>query len=62
MRPVAAAVPADVTLKVAMGELLQHDAGWIAVLQPGSARCLGVLTPQSLHAALRRSVEPAAAD
>ena len=62
VRPVPASVAADATLKVAMGELLQHDAGWVAVLGPGSARCLGVLTPQSLHAALRRSVEPAAAD
>ena len=57
VRRLPAAVPADATLKVAMGELLQHDAGWVAVLEPGSERYLGVLTPQSLHAALRRSVE-----
>ena len=52
-----AAVPADTSLKVAMAEMLQHDAGWVAVLEPGSERYLGVLTPLSLHAALRRSVE-----
>ena len=52
-----AAVPADATLKTAMAEMLQHDAGWVAVHEPGSSRYLGVLTPTSLHAALRRSVE-----
>ncbi len=44
------------TLKVAFGEMLQWDAGWIAVLDKGH-RYLGVLTPSTLHAALRRSVE-----
>ena len=57
-----AAVPADATLKAAMAEMLQHDAGWVAVLEPGSDRYLGVLTPTSLHAALRRSVELDRAD
>ena len=52
-----ATVPADASLKAAMAEMLQHDAGWVAVLEPGSGRYLGVLTPLSLHAALRRSVE-----
>jgi len=50
-------VPADATLKTAMSEMLQHDAGWVAVLEPGTGRYLGVLTPVSLHAALRRSVD-----
>jgi len=44
------------TLKVAFGEMLQWNAGWIAVLDKGH-RYLGVLTPSTLHAALRRSVE-----
>jgi osmoprotectant transport system ATP-binding protein len=35
--------------------MLQHEAGWVAVLD--GDRFLGVLTPESLHAALRRSVE-----
>jgi len=52
-----ASIGADATLKVAMGELLQQDAGWVAVLEPGSERYLGVLTPLSLHAALRSSVD-----
>ena len=57
MSRLPAAVYADNTLKDAMAEMLQHDAGWIAVLEPGTDRYLGVLTPLSLHAALRRSVE-----
>ncbi|HEU0104310.1 MAG TPA: ATP-binding cassette domain-containing protein [Mycobacteriales bacterium] len=57
LRRLPAAVPADATLKRAMAEMLQHDAGWVAVLEPGTDRYLGVLTPTSLHAALRRSVD-----
>ncbi len=57
VRRLPAAVHADATLKAAMSELLQHDAGWVAVLEPGTDRYLGVLAPSSLHAALRRSVD-----
>jgi osmoprotectant transport system ATP-binding protein len=35
--------------------MLQLEAGWVAVLD--GSRFLGVLTPESLHAALRRSVD-----
>ena len=35
--------------------MLQHDAGWVAVLD--GDRFLGVLTPATLHEALRRSVD-----
>jgi osmoprotectant transport system ATP-binding protein len=48
-------VPVDATLKTAFSTMLQHEAGWVAVLH--GAVFLGVLTPESLHAALRRSVE-----
>jgi osmoprotectant transport system ATP-binding protein len=44
------------SLRQAFGEMLQWNAGWIAVLDK-RARYLGVLTPSTLHAALRRSVE-----
>ncbi|NED98836.1 ABC transporter ATP-binding protein [Phytoactinopolyspora halotolerans] len=44
------------SLKVAFAEMLQWNAGWIAVLGDDD-RYLGVLTPSTLHAALRRSVE-----
>ncbi|MET7699253.1 betaine/proline/choline family ABC transporter ATP-binding protein [Streptomyces sp. NPDC005485] len=48
-------VPVGVPLKQAFGVMLQHDAGWVAVLD--GARFLGVLTPAKLHEALRRSVD-----
>ncbi|MER6346951.1 ATP-binding cassette domain-containing protein [Streptomyces sp. NPDC001595] len=47
-------VPVGAPLKQAFGVMLQHDAGWVAVLD--GARFLGVLTPAKLHEALRRSV------
>ncbi len=43
------------SLKGAFAEMLQHDAGWVAVLD--GDRYVGVLTPTTLHEALRRSVE-----
>jgi osmoprotectant transport system ATP-binding protein len=48
-------VPVGAPLKQAFGVMLQHDAGWVAVLD--GARFLGVLTPAKLHEALRRSVD-----
>jgi osmoprotectant transport system ATP-binding protein len=48
-------VPRDATLKTAFATMLQLEAGWVAVLD--GDRFLGVLTPESLHSALRRSVE-----
>jgi osmoprotectant transport system ATP-binding protein len=48
-------VPVGASLKRAFSEMLQHDAGWVAVLE--GSRFLGVLTPAALHEALRRSVE-----
>jgi osmoprotectant transport system ATP-binding protein len=44
------------SLKLAFGEMLQWNAGWIAVLDKDE-RYQGVLTPSTLHGALRRSVE-----
>jgi osmoprotectant transport system ATP-binding protein len=55
-RRMEAWVALDDSLKVAFAEMLQWDAGWIAVLD-ATDRYLGVLTPATLHAALRRSVE-----
>jgi osmoprotectant transport system ATP-binding protein len=55
-RRMEAWVELDDSLKMAFGEMLQWNAGWIAVLDNRS-RYLGVLTPSTLHAALRRSVE-----
>jgi osmoprotectant transport system ATP-binding protein len=56
-RRMEAWVPADASLRTAFATMLQLEAGWVAVLD--GARFLGVLTPESLHAALRRSVEGA---
>ncbi len=47
-------VDKDASLKDALATMLQWDAGWVAVLE-GDA-FLGVLTPNTLHEALRRSV------
>jgi osmoprotectant transport system ATP-binding protein len=55
-RRMEAWVPHDASLRMAFGEMLQHDAGWVAVLEHGT-RFLGVLTPQTLHEALRRSID-----
>jgi len=54
-RRMEAWVPVDSTLKNAFAIMLRMEAGWVAVLDGG--RFLGVLTPESLHRALRRSVE-----
>ncbi|MFF4160520.1 ABC transporter ATP-binding protein [Streptomyces sp. NPDC001678] len=51
-------LPLGASLKQAFSTMLQHDAGWIAVLDGDDAdHFLGVLTPARLHAALRRSIE-----
>jgi osmoprotectant transport system ATP-binding protein len=47
-------LPLGTSLRVALGEMLQHDVRWIPVVETG--RYLGVITPNRLHAAMRRSV------
>ncbi|MET8679278.1 betaine/proline/choline family ABC transporter ATP-binding protein [Streptomyces sp. NPDC004647] len=54
-RRMEAWLPVGSSLKHAFSTMLQHDAGWIAVLE--GDRFLGVLTPARLHAALRRSID-----
>jgi len=51
----AAQVPLGTTLRAALGEMLQHDIRWLPVIDD-TERYLGVLTPNRLHAAMRRSV------
>jgi osmoprotectant transport system ATP-binding protein len=53
-RRMEAFVEHDDALKDALATMLRHDAGWVAVLD--GERLRGVLTPDSLHAALRRSI------
>ncbi|WP_327392663.1 MULTISPECIES: betaine/proline/choline family ABC transporter ATP-binding protein [unclassified Streptomyces] len=55
-RRMEAWLPLGSSLKQAFSTMLQHDAGWIAVLDEGD-RFVGVLTPARLHEALRRSVD-----
>lgn len=52
--PFEVEVPMGTSLRAAFGEMLQHDVHWVPVVEDG--RYLGVLTPNSLHAAVRRSV------
>jgi osmoprotectant transport system ATP-binding protein len=47
-------VPRDASLKDALATMLQWDAGWVAVLD--GDHFAGVVTPATLHEALRRSV------
>ena len=54
VRPLEARVSLGSSLRAAFAQMLQQDAGWVAVLEKD--RYLGVLTPDALHAALRRSV------
>ena len=52
--PFEVRVPIGTSLRAAFGEMLQHDVSWIPVVD--NERYLGVLTPNQLHAAMRRSV------
>ncbi len=53
-RRLVAFVEMGADLKEALSTMLRHDAGWVGVESAG--RFVGVLTPDTLHAALRRSV------
>ncbi|WP_329026783.1 ABC transporter ATP-binding protein [Streptomyces sp. NBC_00690] len=54
-RRMEAWVPLGAPLKQAFSEMLQYDAGWVAVVE--GSQFVGVLTPAKLHEALRRSVD-----
>ncbi|MFF8844756.1 ABC transporter ATP-binding protein [Streptomyces sp. NPDC015127] len=62
-RRMEAWLPVGASLKQAFATMLQHDAGWIAVIdKEETGRFLGVLTPARLHEALRRSIDADAHD
>ena len=42
------------SLRRGLAEIVQHDAGWLPVLE--DERYVGVLTPDAVYAALRRTV------
>jgi osmoprotectant transport system ATP-binding protein len=52
--PFEVEVPLGTSLRAAFAEMLQHDVRWLPVVHEGLY--LGVITPNSLHAAVRRSV------
>ena len=52
--PFEVQLPLGTSLRAAFGEMLQHDVRWIPVVD--GPRYLGVVTPNRLHAAMRRSV------
>jgi osmoprotectant transport system ATP-binding protein len=52
--PFEVQLPLGTSLRAAFGEMLQHDVRWIPVVD--AQRYLGVVTPNRLHAAMRRSV------
>jgi osmoprotectant transport system ATP-binding protein len=52
--PFAVQVPMGASLKTALAEMLQHDVRWIPVIE--GSRYRGVLTPNRIHAAMRRTV------
>jgi osmoprotectant transport system ATP-binding protein len=54
---IEARVSVGATLKDALSQLLLHDAPWIGVFD--GDECLGVLTAESLHAAMRHSLREA---
>jgi osmoprotectant transport system ATP-binding protein len=54
VQPFAVEVPLGTSLRSALAEMLDHDIGWLPVVEEG--RYLGILTPNLLHAAMRRSL------
>jgi osmoprotectant transport system ATP-binding protein len=52
--PFEVQVPLGTSLRAAFGEMLQHDVRWVPVMS--DEEYLGVITPNSIHAAARRSV------
>jgi osmoprotectant transport system ATP-binding protein len=57
LRPFDETVGVGDSLRKALAEIVQHDAGWLPVVDGG--RYLGVLTPVSVYTALRRSTPDA---
>ncbi|HUZ20625.1 MAG TPA: ATP-binding cassette domain-containing protein [Acidimicrobiales bacterium] len=54
LRPINATVPLGSSLKDALALMLQHDDGFVAVVD--EERYVGVLTPDDVHGAMRRSI------
>jgi len=50
----AVAVPVGSSLRAVLAEMLQHDISWIPIVE--EEQYLGIMTPDRLHRAMRRSV------
>lgn len=56
-RPFAVQVPLGASMRTALAEMLDHDIAWLPVVD--GDRYLGILTPNLVHAAMRRSLRRA---
>ena len=54
LQPFDVAIPLGTSLRTAFAKMLERDVRWVPVVDDG--RYLGVVTPNALHAAMRRSV------
>jgi osmoprotectant transport system ATP-binding protein len=54
IRPFDVEIPLGTSLRTAFAKMLERDVRWVPVVEDG--RYLGVVTPNALHAAMRRSV------
>lgn len=54
LRPFDVAIPLGTSLRTAFAKMLERDLRWVPVVEDG--RYLGVVTPNALHGAMRRSV------
>ncbi|QGZ49600.1 ATP-binding cassette domain-containing protein [Streptomyces sp. QHH-9511] len=55
-RPAPEPVALGASLREALAALMRGDAGWLPVIDPAAGgRCVGVLTPDGVHRALRRA-------
>jgi osmoprotectant transport system ATP-binding protein len=54
LAPFEVQLPLGASLRTALAEMLQHDVRWLPVVE--GERYLGVMTPNRIHAAMRRSV------
>lgn len=54
VQPFRSQVPLGASLRAALAEMLEHDVAWVPVVDAG--RYLGVLSPNRVQAAMRRSV------
>ncbi len=60
LQPFRSQVPLGASMRAALSEMLEHDVAWVPVVDGG--RYLGVLSPNRVQAAMRRSVQDGRSD